>query len=47
MTSSQAFGLYLIRAAGRGLLNAAKDLFLAANLSRTRSSGTEFLRHAH
>jgi hypothetical protein len=43
---AKAFGPYLIRAARRGLSNAAKDLLLVANLS-TRSCGTELLRHAH
>jgi hypothetical protein len=38
------FGPYLIRTAGRGLSNAAKDLLFAAT---TRGCGSELLRHAH
>jgi hypothetical protein len=38
------FGPYVIRAARRGLWNAAKDLLFAAN---ARSCGTKLLRHAH
>ena len=37
------FGAYLIRAAGRALLDAAKGLLFVAN---TLGGGTELLRHA-